>query len=152
MPTNSESTTLYHMGIIKSMKIIKSPTVYIYIAMSLLILAFSWKNKIIFTDEIIYEDIAFTMYKTKDFLTPRLHGQVWLEKTSALSLAHCNNLLRFTTHSLNAPLGDNFLSNRNTCSYLLPCSHLLPKTHRNTCAHSAHNHAIISLLHQNCKP
>lgn len=80
MPTNSESTTLYHMGIIESMKTNKLPAILIFTILVCLIFAFSWKDKIIFTDEIIYEDIAFTMYKTKDFLTPRLHGQVWLEK------------------------------------------------------------------------
>lgn len=38
------------------------------------------RDRIIFTDEIIYEDIAYTMYKTGDYLTPKLRGEVWLEK------------------------------------------------------------------------
>lgn len=55
-------------------------TVIIFLVLTFLIFTLSWKDTIIFTDEILFEEAAYQMHKTGDFLTPRLEGEVWLEK------------------------------------------------------------------------
>jgi 4-amino-4-deoxy-L-arabinose transferase-like glycosyltransferase len=62
------------------MKIKKHSTLFIFIALTLLIFAFSWKENILFTDEILFEEAAYQMIQTSDFLTPQQQGEVWLEK------------------------------------------------------------------------
>ena len=44
----------------------------------ILILAFSWQEKIIFTDEILFEEASYQMLTTGDLLTPHLEDKVWL--------------------------------------------------------------------------
>jgi 4-amino-4-deoxy-L-arabinose transferase-like glycosyltransferase len=62
------------------MNLKKHLTIYIFFTLILLIFAFSWKDNVLFTDEILFEEAAYQMNKTGDFLTPHQEESVWLEK------------------------------------------------------------------------
>ncbi len=55
-------------------------TILTFVVASLIIFALSWQNKIIFTDELLFEEASYQMLKTGDLLTPHLGEKVWLEK------------------------------------------------------------------------
>lgn len=58
----------------------KSKFLLFWLVIILLIFSFAWQDTILFTDEIIYEDIAYHMAATGDWLTPKLEGKIWLER------------------------------------------------------------------------
>lgn len=58
----------------------KYVTILIFLVLSILIFYGSWKDNIIFTDEILFEEAAYQMVKTGDFLAPRQQDEIWLEK------------------------------------------------------------------------
>jgi 4-amino-4-deoxy-L-arabinose transferase-like glycosyltransferase len=45
-----------------------------------LVIALSWKNHLIFTDEVLFAEASYQMNQTHDYLTPQLEGRIWLEK------------------------------------------------------------------------
>jgi 4-amino-4-deoxy-L-arabinose transferase-like glycosyltransferase len=55
-------------------------TLIIFLIIVLLLLAFSWKPNIIFTDEILFEEASYQMATTGNFLIPQQQGEIWLEK------------------------------------------------------------------------
>lgn len=57
-----------------------NPTLLLFLLLTTLILAFSWTGNIVFTDELIYEEAAYQMQQTGDYLTPRQGDAVWLER------------------------------------------------------------------------
>ncbi len=55
-------------------------TLITFLSLTLLIFAFSWKNSVVFTDELLFEEASYQMLQTGDPLAPRLRGEIWLEK------------------------------------------------------------------------
>lgn len=55
-------------------------TILVFIFSFALILLYSWHSRILFTDEILFEEASYQMIKTGDFLIPKQLGKVWLEK------------------------------------------------------------------------
>jgi len=66
--------------IIEPMRFKNNLTAAVFCIAVLAIVAFSWNDHIIFTDEVLFEEASYQMYKTGDFIAPRLEGKVWLEK------------------------------------------------------------------------
>lgn len=62
------------------MKLKSHATLMIFLTLTVLISAFSWTDNIVFTDEILFEEAAYQMWRTGDFVTPRQGNEVWLEK------------------------------------------------------------------------
>lgn len=52
----------------------------IFVLSAVIILVFTWQDEIIFTDEILFQEAAYQILETGDYLTPQLEGRVWLEK------------------------------------------------------------------------